>query len=109
MVMAERLLAAAAELDGDWVQAAAHVQEAADLLRLHPVPIVVWKVHATAARIHRRRGRPIEAARELELARGGVCQLADSIHEERLKATFLGSDDVRQVLGGSGSDSGTPR
>ena len=101
VVIAERLLAAAAELDGDWVQATAHVQEAADLLRSHPVPIAAWKVHATAARIHQRRGRPMEAALELELARGGVCQLAENIHEERLKATFLESDDVRQVLGGS--------
>lgn len=109
VVIAERLLAAAAELDGDWVQAGAHVQEAVDLLRLHPVPIVAWKVHATAARIHRRRGRPMEAARELELARAGVRQLAESIHEEGLKATFLESDDVHQLLAGSEPGSGTVR
>jgi tetratricopeptide (TPR) repeat protein len=57
VVIAERLLAETFAAQGDWPQAGAHIQHAIDILTEHPIPIVAWKVHAIAARIHRHRGR----------------------------------------------------
>ena len=102
VAIAERLLADAAAADGDWAQAGAHVQEALDLLRLHPVPLVSWKVHATAARIHQQRGQHAEAAAALDRARREVHQLTDRIREEELKLTFLKLRDVHEILGAAG-------
>ena len=73
------------------VRAHAHVQHALDILTVYPVPILAWKVHATAARIHWHSGRHAEAAAERDRARSEVRLLSERIKEERLKTTFLGS------------------
>ena len=91
VVLAERLLAEAATAAGDLSSARAHVQHAADILTVHPVPIVAWRVHATAARIHWQSGRPADAAKDRDRAQGEVRQLSELIHEDRLKSTFLES------------------
>jgi type II secretory pathway predicted ATPase ExeA/tetratricopeptide (TPR) repeat protein len=88
-VIAERLQAEAAAADDDWSRAGAHIQQAIDILTEHPVPILGWKVHATAARINRHRGLDAEAAAALEQARDQARQLSDRIQEEPLRATFL--------------------
>jgi tetratricopeptide (TPR) repeat protein len=102
LAIAERLLAEAAAARGAWAQAGTHVEEAVDLLRLHPVPIVAWKVHATAARIHQQRGQRAEAAAALDRARAEVRHLAEGIQEEQLKMTFLQLHDVHQILSAAG-------
>jgi tetratricopeptide (TPR) repeat protein len=99
VVLAERLLAEAAAAEHDWSRARAHIQQAIDTLTEHPVPILAWKVHAIAARIHRHRGLDAEAAAALEQARDQVRQLSDRIQEEQLKATFL--DSFRRFVGDS--------
>jgi tetratricopeptide (TPR) repeat protein len=104
VVMAERLLAEAAAAEGDWPGAGALVQQALDTLGMHPVPIIAWKVHATAARIHRHRGQRAEAAAALDRARTEVRRLSEQIHEERLKTTFLESHDVRDVMSDASRD-----
>jgi tetratricopeptide (TPR) repeat protein len=98
VVITERLLAEAAAEEGGWSRAAAHVQQALDVLTVHPVPIVAWKVHATAARVHRYCGRRAEEAAECDRARGEVRQMSERIHEEQLKTAFLESHDARQVF-----------
>jgi tetratricopeptide (TPR) repeat protein len=103
VILAERMLAEAAAAEGDWVRAGAHVQEALEILTAHPVPILAWKIHATAARIHEHRGLHAEAAAAFDQARGEVRQLCDRIQEEPLKATFLESHGVRQVAANSRS------
>jgi tetratricopeptide (TPR) repeat protein len=101
VVLAERLLADAAAAEGDWSRARTHVQQAEDVLTVHPVPILAWRIHETAARIHWHSGRPAEAAAERDRARGEVRQLSERIPEERLKTTFLESHEVRQVVSDS--------
>ena len=104
VVIAERLQAEAATADGDWSCAGAHVQKAFDILTAYPVPILSWEVHAVAARIHWHSGRHAEAAEARDRARSEVRQLSERIYEEKLKAAFLGSHAVRQVVSGSGWD-----
>lgn len=98
VVIGERLLAEAAAAEHDWLGAGAHIQQSIDILNAHPVPIVEWKVHATAARIHHHRGQRAESAAALERAREEVRHLVDMIHEENLKMTFLQLHDVHHVL-----------
>jgi tetratricopeptide (TPR) repeat protein len=99
VVIAERLLAETFAAQGDWPQAGAHIQHAIDILTEHPIPIVAWKVHAIAARIHRHRGLEAEAAAALGQARDESRQLSDRIQDESLRATFL--DSFRQFVGAS--------
>lgn len=103
VILAEHMLAEAAAAEGDWVRAGAHTQQALEILTAHPVPILAWKIHATAARIHEHRGLHAQAAAALDEARREVRQLCDQIHEESLKATFLESHGVRQVAANSSS------
>jgi tetratricopeptide (TPR) repeat protein len=102
VAVAERLIAEAALAAGDWAQAEGHVQEALDVLRLHPVPIVAWKVCATAVRIHHHRGHQAKKAATLGRAREEVRRLVNMMHEEKLKKTFLQLHDVHQILTASG-------
>jgi hypothetical protein len=99
VLIAERLLAEASAVLDDWSRAGAHLEQAIDVLTEHPIPIVAWKVHATAARIYRHGGLHSEAAAALEQAREQVRQLSEQIQEEPLRATFL--DSVRQFVGDS--------
>jgi tetratricopeptide (TPR) repeat protein len=99
VIIAERLLAEAAAAEHDWPQAGAHIQQAIDVLTEHPVPILAWKVHAIAARIHRHRGLEPQAAAALEQARDQARQLSERIQEEPLRATFL--DSFRHFVGES--------
>jgi hypothetical protein len=89
VVIGERLLAEAAAAEHDWLGAGAHIQQSIDILNAHPVPIVEWKAHATAARIHRHRGLHAAGAEALEQARNEARQLANRIQGEALRATFL--------------------
>jgi tetratricopeptide (TPR) repeat protein len=97
VILAQRMLAEAAATQGDWSRAEGHCRYAIDVLTLHPVPIIAWKVHATVARIHKHRGLEAEAAVALDQARADVRQLSEGIFEEPLKTIFLQSPAVHQI------------
>lgn len=98
VVIAERLLADAAAAGRDWPRARAHVQRAEDILTVHPVPILAWRVHATAARISWRSGRHDEAATARDRALDEIRQLSERIHDEKLRTTFLESPEACQLV-----------
>jgi tetratricopeptide (TPR) repeat protein len=98
VVCAERLLAESAGSEGQWRTADGHVEEALGVLRRHAVPIIAWKVHATAARVWRESGRHTDAATQREQARGAVIALSQLIHQEKLQTAFLESDNIHSVL-----------
>jgi DNA-binding winged helix-turn-helix (wHTH) protein/tetratricopeptide (TPR) repeat protein/type II secretory pathway predicted ATPase ExeA len=104
VVVAERLLAESAVADGDWFRAGAHAQAALDILAARPIPILAWKVHAVAARIHWHAGRHAEATEARDRARSEVRQLSDGIYDTKVRAVFLDSFDVREVVCGCGWD-----
>jgi DNA-binding winged helix-turn-helix (wHTH) protein/tetratricopeptide (TPR) repeat protein len=81
-----------------WAEAELELEKSLALLKKYPAPLVSWKVYATLGRL-RAREKKSEAAREAyrEAARI-VHEIAASINDEQLRATFLGSVAVREVL-----------
>jgi tetratricopeptide (TPR) repeat protein len=64
------------------------------------VPLAAWRVHATAAELHRASDNIESANHHRELSRATILKLADSLAtEEPLRKTFLSAPSVRKVLG----------
>jgi len=64
------------------------------------VPLAHWRVHATAAELHRRLGSRDLADDHRELSRATIMKLANSLPvEEPLCRTFLSAPAIRKVIG----------
>jgi tetratricopeptide (TPR) repeat protein len=107
-LLAERLLADTAAKAGDWVRARTHVRQASEICAAHPVPIVTWRIHATAMQVYSHVGEHERAATERRSAQEQVGTLAASMHDATLRTTFLESEDVRNALSGASLDLITP-
>jgi hypothetical protein len=97
--VAARLLAEIAVHDGRLSEAELHIREAFAAIEGREVPLVEWRIAATAARLHHLQGQraAAEAARLRSAAL--VNQLADSLPpEHRLRTSFLDHSSLREVL-----------
>ena len=83
---------------GRLAEAGAELAAALELLRTHPVPIVAWKTYAALGRLHVRTGRNREAREAFAQAAEIVGQIAASVDDQKLLATFLNSPPVKEVL-----------
>lgn len=96
---AARLLAEIALQGGHLSDAEAHLQEARAALEPCELPLVEWRIAATAARVHDRQRRRADAQASRLRAAAIVTQLADSLppgHE--LRRSFLEHASLREVL-----------
>jgi DNA-binding winged helix-turn-helix (wHTH) protein len=63
------------------------------------VPLAHWRVHGTAAELHRRLGNRELADQHRELSRATILKLANSLaSDEPLRRTFLSAPIVRKIL-----------
>jgi tetratricopeptide (TPR) repeat protein/tRNA A-37 threonylcarbamoyl transferase component Bud32 len=101
VAVAHQLLAEIAMARGDVAKAEAELQQALDVLREYPTPIVEWKVYATLGRLRLQAGQ-VELAREaFGEAAAGVRRIAANVNDKQLQTTFLTSAAAREVLDGS--------
>ena len=98
-VLAWNMKARVAMFDRDSLQAKTCVRAGLTVLEATAVPLAAWKLHETARQFHQQQGRNKLAAFHQMQAKTGVLAIADSfLPEEPLRASFLRSAPVQQVL-----------
>jgi tetratricopeptide (TPR) repeat protein len=99
---AHRLKAEIAMALGDPAAAEAEFTAALDELKRYPAPLVEWKTLAALGRLESTRGNLTSALSAFTRAAEIVKACAASVTDDGLRATFLSSTAVREVLTGAG-------
>ena len=82
LALGRRALAEAALAEGHWAEAEAELARALAALEGGEVPLAEWRVYATAARLHERRGRRQDAGAARAHSRAVLIRLAQSLDED---------------------------
>src|ERR1700683_1699799 len=101
IAVAHKLRAQIALLRGSAVEAETELHSALELLRSYPVPVVEWKILAALGRLHSVGNDPARARHAFSRSAAIVQRIAGNSPDEKLRATFLHSDEVREVFAGS--------
>ncbi len=101
ITVAHRLRAEIAISRGAAVEAETELRSALELLRSYPVPVIEWKILAVLGRLHSVGNDPARARDAFSRSAAIVQQIADNSPDEKLRATFLDSKEVREVFAGS--------
>jgi tetratricopeptide (TPR) repeat protein len=101
VAVAHKLLAQIAVAKGDSSEAEAELDNALEVLRSYPVPVVEWRVLAALGRLHSAAANPASSRDAFSRAAAIVQQIARNAPNDELRSTFLNSRDVREVLAGS--------
>ncbi|HEX3447510.1 MAG TPA: hypothetical protein VHS97_04620 [Isosphaeraceae bacterium] len=105
IAIAHKLLAEAAMARGDLTDAEVNLAAALDQLHRYPAPLVSWKTYVVLGRLRRQMGDG-ESAREAFVQAGAIVgEIAANVRDEGLRATFLNSTAVREVLDGAKASS----
>src|SRR5271165_827523 len=87
----------------DWDRARNCLAKALEAMEGFEVPLAHWRVHATAAELHRRLGNRDSADSHRELSRATILKLANSLPSDvPLRKTFLSAPVVSKILGNGG-------
>lgn len=98
---AYKLFAEIAIKRGDVDRGEARLDAALDELRGYPAPLVAWKTHAALGRLRAQLGDSQAARSAFTQAAAIINQTAANVDDEKLRAIFLDSRAVREVLDGS--------
>jgi len=99
LALGKRLLAEIAFAERKWGQAEAVVSQALAVLEGAEAPLAEWRVCATAAQLHQRRGDKAEAQTYWTRSAAVLKRLADSLSEvPALRHSLLNAPRVRGVL-----------
>jgi tetratricopeptide (TPR) repeat protein/predicted Ser/Thr protein kinase len=101
IAIAHKLRAEIALLRGATVEAESELHSALELLRSYPVPVIEWKILAVLGRLHSVGNDPERARDAFSRSAAIVQKIAGNSPDEKLRATFLGCDEVREVFAGS--------
>jgi tetratricopeptide (TPR) repeat protein len=101
---AHRLQALAALEEGDLGSARRLAEAARDELAGHALPLESWKALATLGRVLARAGDQAAATDAYRQSAAYVREMAGRVDDDALRATFLESPDVREVLRGAAED-----
>ena len=101
VAVAHKLRAEISLVRGAAGEAEAELHSALELLHSYPVPILEWKVLATLGRLHSAGSDPVRARDAFSRSAAIVQQIASNSPDEKFRATFLDSSEVREVLVGS--------
>ena len=96
--MADNLLARNAVARGNLAEGVTCMQAALEQLRLHPCPIVTWKIESACGRAHAELGDRPKATAAFKRASAIVHEIAGHVADEQLRTTFLNSPAVRDVI-----------
>jgi DNA-binding winged helix-turn-helix (wHTH) protein/tetratricopeptide (TPR) repeat protein len=100
--VARLLLAEAAAARGLREEAAAQLETSLALTIKYHAPLVAWRVHAALGRLHALAGDAPASRAAYAEARRVVETIAEGVSDETLRAAFLASPAVREVLEGAG-------
>jgi ATP/maltotriose-dependent transcriptional regulator MalT len=101
---AARLLAEVALQEGHLSQAETLLHDALAAIEGYEVPVVEWRIAASAARVHRQQHRRADAEAARMRSAALVSRLTDSLPpDHELRGSFLGDRSVREVLGPPGA------
>ena len=101
---ASRLLAEIALREGHLSEAEELLRDALAAIEGYDVPVVEWRIVASAARVHSRQRRRTDAEADRVRSAALVSRLANSLSpDHELRGSFLGHHSVREVLGPSGA------
>jgi tetratricopeptide (TPR) repeat protein len=98
---AYKLLAEVAMARGDLADAELKLAAALDQLRRYPAPLVAWKTYVVLGRLRRLMGDRESAREAFAQAAAIIGEIAANVRDEGLRATFMNSTAVREVLDGS--------
>jgi tetratricopeptide (TPR) repeat protein/predicted Ser/Thr protein kinase len=101
MAVARKLRAEIALSRGAAVEAETELHSALELLRSFPVPILEWKILAVLGRLHFAGNDSAGARSAFSQSAAIVQRIAGNSPDDKLRATFLDSDEVREVFSGS--------
>lgn len=102
IAVAHKLRAEIALAQGVVSEAAAELKSALDLLGNYPVPVLEWRVLAALGRLHATASDTARAREAFSRSAVLIRQIAGNAPDEKLRATFLDSSEVREVFAGSG-------
>jgi|SRR5579862_1780267 len=98
IAVGHKLFAGIEVLRGNLESGRKELGQALDILNHYPCPIVEWKVYADLGRVLGRAGRSGEAGEAFKSAASIVQMIASNVSDEKLRATFLSSTAVHEVL-----------
>ncbi len=98
IAVAHKLLGEISMARNDLTQAEAELNAALAQLQTHPVPVVEWKTHASLGRLRAQAGDASGAQQAFTQAKEITSKIADSINNDELRAVFLNSSAVREVV-----------
>ncbi len=98
---ARRLLGEIALADGRTAEAVSEAVGALERLRERPAPLEAWRILSTLGRGRLALGDAAGAREAFREAHAVVSSIAAGVHEESLRAAFLGSPAVREVVAGA--------
>jgi serine/threonine protein kinase/tetratricopeptide (TPR) repeat protein len=101
---AHRLRAQVAIALGDPAAAEKEFKAALDEMKRYPAPLVEWKTYAALGHLESKRGNPDGALSAFTRAAEIIKACAASVTDDDLRATFLNSSAVREVLTGAGAE-----
>jgi tetratricopeptide (TPR) repeat protein len=104
IAVAHKLRADVAVARGDVADAETELNAALEELRAHPAPLVAWKTYAALGRLRLQLGEGQAACGAFAQAVAIVNQIAASVNDEKLRATFMNSKAVEEVLAGAGEN-----
>ena len=102
MAEAHRLKAKVATAAGDLDGAAAEFAAGLAELERHPAPFVAWRTYSDLGRLQQKRGDEAAARSEFGKAAEIIEACAANVSDADLRATFLNSKAVRNVMSGAG-------
>jgi tetratricopeptide (TPR) repeat protein len=105
VVTAYKLLAEAAMARGELADAEVKLAAALDQLCRYPAPLVAWKTYVVLGRLRRQMGDRESVRWAFTQAASIVGEIAANVRDEGLRATFLNSTAVREVLDGAKASS----
>jgi serine/threonine protein kinase/tetratricopeptide (TPR) repeat protein len=101
IAVAHKLMAQIAIAEGDTNAAEAEFAAALGELQKYPAPVVTWRIYAELGRLKSNLGDVIAARDAFVQAAEIVNGIATNVADAVLRATFLGSDAVREVMSGA--------
>ena len=87
---------------GDLSEAETELSAALEELGAYPAPLVAWKTYALLGRLRVQMGDRPSAREAYKEAADIVRMIASNVTDENLRATFLGSSAMKEVLDGAG-------
>ncbi|HKR59503.1 MAG TPA: AAA family ATPase, partial [Pyrinomonadaceae bacterium] len=103
MAEAHRLKAKVASAAGDFVAAADGFAAGLQELERHPAPFVAWRTYADLGRLNRKRGDEAAAQSAFAQAAEIINACAANVSDDDLRAIFLNSRAVQEVVKGAAS------